>query len=143
MLGPRIRAVGDVEEALVRDAASNVEGDRVRGRVDVVLRRRARVLHQPIEQADRGILLLEEPVAEQEAERERAQRANRVDEERVRAVERVDEPAVRQARPSPRLDRAADLQRELVERISHSPASIRPSRARRHSVPYVLTLLKP
>ena len=101
------------------------------------------MLHQPIEQADRGILLLEEPVAEQEAERERTQRANRVDEERVRTVERVDEPAVRQARPSPRLDRAADAQGELVE-PDLPLAGVDPAFAREApQCPYVLTLLKP
>ena len=48
-------------------------------------------------------------------ERERAQRADGVDEQRMRTVEGMDEPAVLHWRPATRLHRAADLQRQLVE----------------------------
>ena len=78
-------------------------------------RRRPRVLHQPLEQADLLVLLLHQRLTETVGQRQRAQRSDRVDEQRVRAVERVDEAAGRQPRPAPRLDGAADFQRELVE----------------------------
>ena len=54
-------------------------------------------------------------MAEEVRERERAKRTEGVDEQRVRAVERMDEAAARNRRPAPRLHRAADLQRQLVE----------------------------
>src|SRR5262249_25688650 len=64
---------------------------------------------------DRLVLLLHQRLTEAVAEREGAQRSDRVDEQGVRAVERVDEAAAGQPRPPPRLHRAAHLQRELVE----------------------------
>ena len=83
-------------------------------------------------------------MSEQMRKGERAQRADGVDEERVRAVERVDVAAVGNRGPAARLHRAAHFQRELVEPAAPtSLASIRPSRASRHRLPYVLTLLKP
>ena len=42
------------------------------------------MLHQPLEQADALVLLLHQRLPEQVTERERAQRADRVDEQRVR-----------------------------------------------------------
>jgi hypothetical protein len=47
---------------------------------------RARVLDEPFEQADAGVLLFHQPLSERVAQRQRAQRAHRVDEQRVRAV---------------------------------------------------------
>ena len=77
-------------------------------------------------------------------QRQDAQRANRVHEQRVRAVERVDEAAVRQPRPAPGLHGAAHLAARARRGAAPIPsASNRPSRASRHSAPYVLTVLNP
>ncbi len=99
----------------MRRASANIEAVAPATVVDVELRRGARMLHQPLQEADALVLLLHQRLPEQVAEREGAQRADRVDEQRVRTVERVDEPAAVQARPASRLHRAADLQRQLVE----------------------------
>ncbi len=113
--GSAIGAVGHVEETLVRDAASDVESIAPAAEVDVEGGGRPRVLHQPLEQVDLRVLFLHQRLTEHEAERQRAQRAERVDEQRMRAVERVDETAVGQLRPAAGLDSAAHFQRELVE----------------------------
>src|SRR5207247_10338686 len=110
-----VAAAGDVEEALVRDTAPHIESIAATSEIDIEGGRRARVLHEPFEQAHALVLFLHQPLAEHEAERQRAQRADRVDEQRMSAVERVDEAAVGQRRPAAGLHRAADFQRELVE----------------------------
>jgi hypothetical protein len=103
----------------VRRPPAHVEPVAAVAEVDAVLRRRARVIEQPVEQVDVGVLLLHQPLPEGVRKRQRAERAQGVDEERVRAIERVDVAAVGQLRPAPRLDRAAHLQRQLV--VAHLP----------------------
>ena len=106
----------DVEEALVGNTAARVVHIAAAPVKDGVLGGGARVLQETVEQADARILLLDERVPELMRQGERAQRADRVDEERMRSVERVDEASARNLRPPGGLDRAAHLQRELVER---------------------------
>ncbi len=98
----------------MRDASAHVESIAAAAEVHVVLRSRARVLDQPVEQVDRRVLFFRERLTQDEPESQRPQRSDRIHEQRMRTVERVDEPAVRQRRPSPSLHRAADLERQLV-----------------------------
>ena len=115
-----VAAVGDVEEALVGRAAAHVVGVAAMPVVDGILGGRARVLDQPVDQADRARPAPPSRWCPSMCDSaERAQRPNGVDEQRMRAVERVDVAAVRQRRPARRLDGAADLQRQLVE--AHFP----------------------
>ena len=99
----------------MRGPAAAIVGVAAAPVVDAELGGGAGVLHQPFEQADLRVLLLGEPMAELVRDGQGAQRAHGVDEQRMGAVERVDVAAGRDARPAPRLDGAADLQRELVE----------------------------
>ena len=100
----------------MRHAAANVVAVPAAAVVDGELRRGARMLHEPVQQADRCVLLFDETMAEEVREGERTERSDRVDEQRVRAVEGVDEAAaVGQARPPARLHRPADPERQRVE----------------------------
>ncbi len=56
----------------MRDAPAHVEAIAAAAEIDVVGRRRARMLHEPFEQADALVLLRHERLAEQVAERQRA-----------------------------------------------------------------------
>ena len=74
----------------MHDAAAHVVGVAAFAVVHVELGGGAGVLHQPLEQVDRRVVLAQHLVAEQMAEGEHAEAADRVAEQRVRAVEGVD-----------------------------------------------------
>ena len=114
-VGPAVRAVGGVEQRLVRDAAAHIVGVAPLAVVHAELRGGVRVLQQAIEQVDLLVLFAAQAMAERMRQGERAQRSDGVDKQRVRAVERIDEAAGGQGRPPPRLDGAADLERQLIE----------------------------
>ena len=70
-----------------------------------------------MQQRDAPVALAHQRVTERVRHGQRSQRADRVGKQRVRAVERVDvAQPVRQVGPASGLDRAADLERQLVER---------------------------
>ena len=71
--------------------------------------------HETLEQRNFPIPLSHQRVAKLMRHRERAQRADRVDEQRVRAVERINVAAARNVRPARGLHCAGDLEREFVK----------------------------
>src|SRR5262249_49290092 len=113
--GPAVRPARGVEEALVRRPSTDVIAIATTAEIDVELRSRARVLQQALEQVYSRVLLVHQSRPERVAERQGAKGSNRADEQRMRAVEGMDVPAIGQTRPSARLHRARDFQRELVE----------------------------
>ena len=99
----------------MRDAPANVVHVAATAVIHRIFRSGASMLDQPLEQVHARILLFDQSMAEHVRQRQRAKRADRVDEQRMRAVERADEAAARNARPPARLHGTADFQRQLVE----------------------------
>ncbi len=112
-----VRAVGDVEDRLVRHAAPHVVGVAPAAEVHVVARVRVGVLDEALQQRDPAVALAHQHVPERWPTASDRSDAHRVGKQRVRTVERVDvAESLGQIGPPRRLDRAGDLQRELVER---------------------------
>ena len=97
-----VSTVRHVEQALVRRSSPNIEAIAAGTEVHVVSCGSARVIDEPVQQADIRVLVLYEQMTEPMSDREHAQRSDRIDKERVRAVEGVDETSVREPRPPPR-----------------------------------------
>ena len=135
-VGAAESAVVDVENRLVRDAPADVVGVAALAVVNRPLRRARGVRFQPFEQRNLAVVLFHQDVAQPMRDGQRPQRADRIDEQRVRPVEGIDEAAAGDVRPAPRLDRAAELQGQLVEvAVPRHSSSIRPSFISRNRLP--------
>ena len=118
LLGRRaaIVAVVGVEQAFMRDTTADVVDVASVAIEDGIDGRRAAVVHEPLEQRDRLIVLAHQAMPELVAHRECSQRADRVAKERMRTVERVDVTVpVGRPRPAGRLHGAAHLERQFAE----------------------------
>ena len=116
--GAAIRAVVDVEDALLRRAAPQVVSVAALPIVNAVGGGGRGVVKEPLQQRNLFVPLAHQRVAQLVRNRQRAQRAHCVDEKGVRPVERVDVAfAAGQLRPAGRLHRAGNLQGEFVKML--------------------------
>ncbi len=115
-VGAAIGAVVDVEDRFMRDASAQVVAVAALAIIDGKARGGFRMLEQSREERDGPVHFAHELVAELMAERESAQRTDRVGEERVRPVERINVAEVgRELRPTRGLHGAGGLERQFVE----------------------------